>query len=77
MPQLGQLVASHVTEVEDIKEKQYRAMGEEVLQAHRLLEASAEIESGGDVSYSRSGVISVVFEGSAQGCVHDVSKATT
>ena len=52
-------------------------MGDEVLQAHRLLEASAEIESGGDVAYSRAGVISIVLEGSARGCVHDLTKTTT
>ncbi len=55
-------MASHVTKVEDIKEKQNRAMGGEVAQAHRLLEASAQIEFGGDVPYLRPRVIWVVPE---------------
>ena len=70
-------MASHVTEVEDVKEKQNRAMGVEVPQAHRLLEASAEIEPRRDVPCLRNVAIGDVLEGSMRGCDHDLTKTTT
>jgi hypothetical protein len=72
MSQLGQLVASHVAEVEDIEEKQHRAPGGEIAEADRLFEASPETELGGDISYAGPNVIWLALEGSLRREVHDL-----
>jgi hypothetical protein len=58
-PELGQLVTSYVAEVEHIEGNYRRALGQEAMEADRLLESATQGEIGGMSAYRER--VSIAF----------------
>jgi hypothetical protein len=51
MPQLGQFVPSHISEVEHVEEEQNRTLRQEIVERDRLLEGPPKSKTGCRVAH--------------------------